>query len=191
MAQRHVTIHITRYEGSFHYYAFQGKHDQDSVKNSVESVIKREENLIRLIVWLLVNGILSGKTRLHLTKNFLPIDLVDIQQLTEVLIRTFPIIHFSNIPPANLLKKETVLRALVVVNFDKEPVKGTKTLNSTIVTENSYGEYFLHHHTTPIQLKNALRNLLTQHYVSRWNKNLEIFIPPQAEQGYIKSLLDG
>lgn len=191
MAQRDLTIHITRYEGTFHYYAFQGKHDQNSVKDNVESVIKREEDLVRLIVWLLVNGILSAKTSLHLTKNFLPIDLVDIQQLTEVLVRTFPIIHFSNIPPANLLKKETILRALVVVNFTKEPVKGTKTMKSTVVTENSHGEYFLHNHTTPIQLKNVMRNLLTQHYVSRWNRNLEIFIPPQPEQSYIKTLIDG
>lgn len=190
MAQRHITIHITKYEGVFHYYAFQGQHDHESVKNHVESVIKRENNLIRLIVWLLANGILSAKTQLHLTKNFLPIDLVDIQKLTELLIKTFPIIHFSRISPANLLKRETVLRALAIVNFEKEPVKGAKTMKSTMVTENSYGEYFIQEYTTIIQLKNAMRTLLTQHYVSRWNNNLEIFIPQQDEQSYIKTLLE-
>ena len=190
MAQEHITIHITKYEGEFHYYAFQGQLDHETVKSNVDSVIKRENNLVRLIVWLLVNGILSVKTQLHLTKNFLPIDLVDIQKLTELLIKTFPIIHFSRISPANLLKRETVLRALAIVNFEKEPVKGTKNLKSTMVTENSYGEYFIQEYTTPIQLKNAIRALLTQHYVSRWNNNLEIFIPPQDEQNYIKTLIE-
>ncbi|MBU4117764.1 MAG: class I adenylate cyclase [Proteobacteria bacterium] len=190
MVQRHITIHITKYEGVFHYYAFQGQLDHETVKSNVESVIKRENNLIRLIVWLLANGILSVKTQLHLTKNFLPIDLVDIQKLTELLIKTFPIIHFSRISPANLLKRETVLRALVIVNFEKEPVKGSKTMKSTMVTENSYGEYFIQEYTTTVQLKNAMRNLLTQHYVSRWNNNLEIFIPQQDEQSYIKTLLE-
>ncbi|MGV1099505.1 class I adenylate cyclase [Thiovibrio sp. JS02] len=191
MAQNHITIHITRYEGVFYYYAFQGEHDQESVKRNVESVIKREDNMVRLIVWLLVNGILSAKTNLHLTKNFLPIDLVDIQQLTDTLVKTFPIIHFSKIPPANLLKRETVIRALVIVNFEKEPVKGSKILKSTVVTESSYGEYFIQSHTTLTQLKNAMRQLLTQHYVSRWNKNLDIFIPPQDEQSYLKAMIEG
>lgn len=190
MAQSDITIHITKYEGTFYYYAFQGEHDQQSVKTNVESVIKREDNLPRLIVWLLVNGILSSKTRLHLTKNFLPIDLVDIQQLTEVLVRTFPIIHFSKISPENLLKRDAIIRALVIVNFNKEPVKGAKTLHSTVVSESSYGEYFIQEYTTLTQLKNAMRNLLTQHFVSRWNKNLEIFIPPQDEQSYIKNQIE-
>jgi len=68
MAQHHITIHITKYEGEFHYYAFQGQLDHETVKSNVDSVIKRENNLVRLIVWLLVNGILSAKTQLHLTK---------------------------------------------------------------------------------------------------------------------------
>ncbi len=191
MAQNHITIHITKYEGIFYYYAFQGELDQESVKQNVDAVIKREDNLVRLIVWLLVNGILSEKTNLHLTKNFLPIDLVDIQQLTETLVKTFPIIHFSKIPPASLLKRETVIRALVIVNFEKEPVKGSKTLKSTVVTESSYGEYFIQSYTTLTQLKNVMRQLLTQHYVSRWNKNLEIFIPAQDEQSHIKTLIEG
>jgi len=191
MAQEHLTIHITKHQGVFHYYAFQGQHDHETVKSNVDSVIKREDSLIRLVVWLLVNGILAAQTQLHLTKNFLPIDLVDIQKLTEILIKTFPIIHFSRISPKNLLKRETVLRALAIVNFEKEPVKGAKTLKSTMVTENSYGEYFIQEYTTAIQLKNAIRTLLTQHYVSRWNNNLEIFIPAQKEQSYIKTMIEG
>lgn len=190
MGQSDITIHITKFEGKFYYYAFQGEQDHVSVKSQVDAVIKREDDLIRLITWLLVNGILYDKTTLHLTKNFLPIDLVDIQQLTEALIKTFPIIHFSHISPQKLIQKESIIRALVVVNFNKEPVKGAKTFASTIISENSYGEYFFHNYTTLTQLKNSMRSLLTKYYVSRWNNNLEIFIPNQDEMHTIKRMLE-
>ena len=190
MAQDDITIHITKYEGKFYYYAFQGEQDHNTIKTRVDSVIRREDDLIRLVAWLLVNGILSGRTRLHLTKNFLPIDLVDIQQLTETMVRTFPIIHFSQISPEKLVQKETLLRALVVVNFYKEPVKNAKTFRSSLMTENSHGEYFLQEYTTITQLKNALRVLLTQHFISRWNNNLEFFIPAQDEMHTIKTMLE-
>jgi len=191
MRQEDITIHITKFEGKFYYYAFQGEQDAASVREQVSSVIKREDNLIRLVAWLLINGILGPKTRLHLTKNFLPIDLVDIQLLTEAMVKTFPIIHFSEIPPEKLLEQETILRALVIVNFEKEPVRHSKTLKSTIMTENSYGEYFLKEYTTLAQLKTAMRTLLTRHFVSRWNNNLEVFIPPQDELPIIKTMLEG
>lgn len=190
MAQKDITIHITKFEGKFYYYAFQGEQDHESVKTQVDSVIKREDNLIQLITWLLVNGIVNSKTTLHLTKNFLPIDLVDLQQLTDILINTFPIIHFSQISPQKLIQKESIVRALVVVNFQKDPVRESKTLPSTVISENSYGEYFLHDYTTLTQLKNAMRTLLTQHFVSRWNNNLEIFIPVQDEMHTIKKMIE-
>lgn len=190
MAMDDITIHITRYEGRFFYYAFYGEQDHNTVKERVEAVIKRDDNLIRLIAWLLVNGILAGRTRLHLTKNFLPIDLVDIQNLAESMLNTFPIIHFSQIPPGRLLEQENTLRALMIVNFFKDPVNGGKTMASTIMSENSYGEYFLHDYTTLTQLKNAMRILLTRHYVSRWNNNLEFFIPNQEESSNIKLMLN-
>ncbi len=189
MGQNHITIHITKYEGKFYYYAFQGNLTHLSVKDNLQSVIKREDNLIRLIVWLNVNGILCSKTRLHLTKNFLPIDLVDIQQLSEALIKTFPLVNFSHISARKLLAKESITRALIIVNFTKERVKGAKNLYSTLVTINSYGEYFMQDFSTLTQLKNAMRTLLTKHYVSRWNKNLDFFIPPQDEYHVIKNMI--
>ena len=189
IGQRDITIHITKFEGKFYYYAFQGEHDHESVRDQLNSVIKREDDLIRLISWLLVNGILHAKTSLHLTKNFLPIDLVDIQQLAEALLNAFPIIKFSHIATKNLIKQEAIVRALIVVNFNKEPVKGSKTFKSTIISENSYGEYFIQNYTTLTQLKNAMRTLLTKHYISRWNNNLEVFIPNQDEMHTIKNML--
>ena len=190
MAQRDVTFHITRYEGVDHFYAFQGSLDATSIKNHTDAVIRRENDAVSLIAWLVVNGIVSKDTRLHLTKNFLPIDLVDIQQLVQIMFKTFPPVHFAHISPAQLLQKEEITRALVVVNMSKAPVKGSKNLESAVITLNSYGEYFLHSHQTLTQLKNMLRLLLTKYFISRWNNNLETFIPHQPEQHYLKTLLN-
>ncbi|MCK5545720.1 MAG: adenylate cyclase, partial [Desulfobulbaceae bacterium] len=122
--------------------------------------------------------------------NFQSIALFDIQCLTEAMLKTFPKIHFAHIAGEKLLQIETVVQAMAVVNFDKLPVRGSKTLNSTMITANSWGEYFVEDFTTLIQLKNSIRLLLTKHYVSRWNKNLEIFIPPQKEQRIIQQMIE-
>ncbi|MDF1615554.1 class I adenylate cyclase [Desulfurivibrio dismutans] len=190
MAMEDITIHITKYEERFFYYAFQGELAHYTIREQVGAAIRRDDHLIRLITWLMVNGILARHTKLHLTKNFLPIDLADIQILTDKMLDTFPLVDFSKIPPQHLVEQENILRALVVVNFFKEPVKGSKTLPSTIISENSYGEYFLHDYNTLAQLKNALLTLLTRHYVSRWNNNLTVFIPSQDEISTIKTMLE-
>ncbi|MBU0484375.1 MAG: class I adenylate cyclase [Proteobacteria bacterium] len=189
MSQKDITFHISRYKEQDYYYAFQGEHDNTSVKDKTDLIIKREETLIALITWLMANGILTKKTRLHLTKNFLPISLADIQHLVEVILSTFPPVNFSHISADQLLQREKTIRALAVINLNKHQVKGAKNLESTIISTNSYGEYFVHDFTTITQLKNAIRVLLTKHYVSRWNNNLEIFIPPQPEQHVLKSMV--
>ena len=118
-------------------------------------------------------------------------DLVDIQALVAKMIETFPEINFSHISSKQLLEGEITVQALAIVNFDKLPVRGSKTLNTTIITTNSYGEYFIHDYTTLAQYKTALLTLLTQHEISRWNNNLEIYIIPQPEQHAIQTLLSG
>ncbi|MEA2084513.1 MAG: class I adenylate cyclase [Thermodesulfobacteriota bacterium] len=190
MVQKDITIHITRYEGTDYYYAFQGEYNTKSIKKHSDLIIKRETAPVPLFTWLLINGMLGKGTNLHMTKNFQSIALFDIQCLTEAILETFPKIHFAHISGEKLLQTETVIQAMAVVNFDKLPVKGSKTLNSTMITANSWGEYFVEDFTTLIQLKNCIRLLLTKHYVSRWNKNLEIFIPPQKEQRIIQQMLE-
>ncbi|MDH5297390.1 MAG: class I adenylate cyclase [Desulfobulbaceae bacterium] len=189
MRQADITFHITRYDGSDYYYAFQGALDDNTIKSNTDSVIKRETDPVTLIAWLMVNNILGRKTRLHLTKTFLPLSLVDLQHLSSAMMEFFPRVHFAHISADQLLGKERIVRAFIVVNMAKEPVRGAKTLKSTLITVNSYGEYFIEHFTTLTQLKNAMRVLLSKHYVSRWNKNLEVFIPIQPEAGHINTML--
>ena len=190
MGQQDITIHITRYEGTDYYYAFQGELNIQGIKEHPDLIIKRETAPVQLFTWLLINGMLDRKTSLHMTKNFQAVDLFDIQSLSKAMLKTFPKIHFAHISGEKLLQTESVIQAMAVVNFDKLPVKGSKTLKSTMITANSWGEYFVEDFTTLIQLKNSIRLLLTKHYVSRWNKNLEIFITPQKEQRIIQQMIE-
>jgi adenylate cyclase class 1 len=189
--QSDLTFHVSRYEGAAYYYVFQGIHDAESIKNNQQALIKREPDPIFLMTWLTINGIMQHRTTIHLTKNLLPsVNLSDLQNLADIIIKTFPLFNFSRITAGELLSQEKVTIALVIVNFGNEPVKGSPTLKSAIITVNNYGEYFLHYYTTLVQLKNAMRLLLTKHFVSLWNHNLEIHIPDQPEKYYIQTQLE-
>jgi adenylate cyclase class 1 len=153
-------------------------------------LIKREDHLIRLLTWLMANGILTRSSRLHMTKNSLAINLNDIQDLVATMLTAFPLIKFSHISARQLLAGEIIVRALAIINFDKAPVRGGKAIKSTIISTNSYGEYFLHDYDTIAQYKSALRLLLVKHEISRWHNNLTVFIPPQPEQHALQALLD-
>jgi len=188
MGQSDITFTFVRQGETDFYYAFQGQHESISQKQQA-CLITRRDDLVTMIGWLQINGILNDRTRLHLTKEFLPVDLVDIQNLAKMMLTTFPPVNFSKISADQLLKNETITRALAVVNINKTPIKDPKNIPSTLITANSYGEYFYQHFTTALQLKNALRLLLAQHFVSRWNNNLEIYIPAQKDHHLIKGIV--
>lgn len=190
MLRDNVTFHISHYDGTDYYYAFHGMLDDTSIKDHTDSIIRRETDPVTLMTWLMVNSIIGKNTQFYLTKTFLPLSLVDLQQLRDAMMEFFPRIHFAHISADNLLKSEHIERAFFVVNMAKLQVKGSKTLLSTMVTTNSYGEYFIEHYTTLTQLKNTMRTLLSKHFVSRWNKNLETFVPMQPESGTINTMLN-
>lgn len=190
MLQHDITFHITRYEGVNYFYAFQGELSPDKINTNPSLQIRRDTDLITLMAWLTVNGIINKSTQLHLTKNFMQVNLTEIQAVTGKLFEKFPLIKFANIPADELLERETIVQCLCIVNFHKLPVHGEKELHSTIISLNNYGEHFIHHYTTVIQLKNQFRKLLTKHFVSKWNDNLEVYIPPQPEQFYIEEMLN-
>jgi adenylate cyclase class 1 len=190
MEQLDITLHVARLSGKDFFFAFQGDHDHKTIKDNKDYIIKREEEPIKLLTWLMVNGILTKQTKLHLTKNYLPVNLPDLQALVDKLIETFPQVTFSHISADQLLKGEIIVQALAIINFEKAPVRGSKKIKSTMISLNSYGEYFVHNYETITQYKNALRTLLTQHEVSRWNKNLEIFIIPQPEHHALQTQLE-
>ncbi len=189
IGQRDITIHIASQDDRDAFFAFQGNLSRANLAENMDYLIKREKSLPSLITWLIINGILNKKTNLHLTKNYLPVDLVDLQSLTESMFHNFPLVHFSHIPAENLVKEETIVRGLIIVNIYKEQVRDSKFLRSWLISYNSYGEYFVEELNTLAQLKAKNHQLLTRHFVSRWNNNLDFFIPPQQERHRIKEMI--
>ncbi len=189
MGQDEITIHVARANGHNLFLALQGKHDNQSVQANTDMILRREKGLIPLLVWLWINGLLHADTLLHLTKVFIPLSLADINELVKAMHTHLPMVDFAHISGQQLLQPERIIRALVVINLEKQPVKGNKKLFSTIISANSYGEFFVHDYETLSQLKNALGLLLTRHYVSRWKNNLSFYIPSQPEQRLLQSML--
>lgn len=190
IGQQEITFHFSKQREANTYSAYQGRLGGEDIRKEKAIVIHQEKDLVHLVVWLVINGIVQKKTQLHMVEHPFLVNLDDIQKLTDKLLATFPLISFSRISAHEMLSNEKVIKALAVVNLHKAPVKGSKDLRSDIITQNNYGEYFIQTCSTLIQLKNAIRMLLTKYYVSRWNNNLDFFIPPQPEQHYIQNLLE-
>ncbi|MFW8602319.1 class I adenylate cyclase [Desulfobacterota bacterium M19] len=189
--QHDITLHIVRVKGQDIFAAFQGRLDNQSVINNQGALIKRDTHLISLLSQMIINGILTSATHLYLTKNYLPIDLSDIQALTASIIETFPTFDLSHLSGRQLLEGERLIKAMAIINFAKQDVRSGKNIQSTIITLNSYGEYFIHDYETLARYKQALLVLLTQHEISRWNKNLVVYFPPQKDLHALKAMLEG
>ena len=189
MGQKEITIHVVRATGHNVFLALQGKHDNQSVQANTDMILRREKSLIPLLVWLWINGILHSKTRSLSDQNLYSSGVARHRGIGKGMHTSLPRVDFAHISGQQLLQPERIMRALVVVNLEKQPVKGNKKLLSTIISANSYGEFFVNDYETASQLKNALGLLLTRHYVSRWKNNLHFFIPSQPEQRVIQSML--
>ncbi len=189
--QQDITLHIIRVKGRDIFTAFQGHLDNKSVINNKGALIKRNTHLIALLSQMIINGILTSGTHLYLTKNYLPVDLSDIQALTASIIETFPPFNLSHLSGRELLEREKLIKAMAIINFAKQNIRSGKNIRSTIITLNSYGEYFIHDYETLSQYKQALLVLLTQHEISRWNKKLVVYFPPQKDLHALKAMLEG
>jgi len=188
-AQEAVTIHIDGHSGKWQFLAFQGELEQQAVATAKEKLIHRATDIIDLVAWLVVNGVVVPDTRLYLTRTPHPVSLADIEGLAVALRDHMPLVDFSTLPASDLLQDARILQALVVVNMEKVPVQSSRRLPTAIVSCNSHGEYFVHHYETVAQLKQATGDLLTRHYVSRWNGNLHYYIPPQPKKASLTALL--
>ncbi|MBW1792626.1 MAG: class I adenylate cyclase [Deltaproteobacteria bacterium] len=190
IGQQEITFHFSQQRGGNMYAVYQGRLGWEDIRKEKAILIHQEKDIVQLTVWLVINGIVQKKTQLHMVEHPFLVTLDDIQKLTDKLLATFPLISFSRISADEMLSNEKIIKALAVVNLHKEPVRGSKDLRSDIITQNNYGEYFVQRCSTLVQLKNTMRMLLTKYYVSRWNNNLDFFIPPQPEQHYIQNMLE-
>ena len=190
IGQQELTFYFSKQRGGDIYAVYQGRPGGEDIRNEKAILIHQEKDLVQLAVWLVINGILQKKTQLHMVEHSFVTTLDDLQKLTDKLLSTFPLISFSRISAEEILSNEKTIQALAIINLHKDQVKGSKELRSDIITQNNCGEYFIQTCTTLVQLKNAMRMLLTKYYVSRWNNNLDFFIPPQPEQHYLQNMLE-
>ena len=190
IGQQEITYYFQKQQGSDIFSAYQGRPTWEEIRQEKAVLIHQHKDLMQLLVWLVINGIVQKKTQLYMVEHPFQVTLDDIQKLTGKLLETFPLISFSRISADEMLSNEKITKAIAVINIHKEPVRGHKELRADIITQNNYGEYFIQTSSTLVQLKNALRTLLTKYYVSRWNNNLDFFIPTQPEQHYIHNLLE-
>ncbi|MBU0673462.1 MAG: class I adenylate cyclase [Proteobacteria bacterium] len=189
MAQQNITFQVEIVNGNSVHSALQGGKEREKNVSTSDILIGRNSNPIKLMTWLIINGILTPNTRIELSKHSLALNLHDLQDLADKIIGSFPPVNFGRISGEHLLQEEEVKQALVIVNFEKAKDVSEKNLPTAIITFTSYGEYFFQTMTTLSQLKQELQLLLTRHLVSRWNNNLEYFIPPQPSSHQIRKLL--
>lgn len=190
MGQENITLHRRIQGANSDYQAYQGLPPTHKILSNEIKPIKEDHDLTRLLASLVINGIIQKKTAVRITPSFQEIYFNDIEKLIEIMLDLFPLVNFGKIPAEEMLNPERLIKALVVINMEKLEVRNSKKLESSIVTLNNYGEYFYSSCSTLVQLKNKMRYFLTKYYISRWNNNLIVFIPPQPQKQYISNLLE-
>jgi len=186
MEEESLTLHL---KGEFFVYA--GKWTRDGIINQKPEPIAHDRNLAHLLCWLIINGILQEESRLYLTTSSSPITINDIREMAAVILRNFPLVSFNKIKATEMVKPEKTVKALIIVNWEKNPIYNDEELSADIITANNHGEYFLKPHKGLTATKKSMGKLMTRHFVSRWNKNLEIFIPSQPRRHSLMQLLQG
>ena len=188
-AQQAVTVHIDGHAGAWSFAAFQGELNSQEAATARERLLHRADTLVDLLAWLVTNGLLTVESRLLLTRTAHPVALSDIEGLAAALRAHLPAADFTTLSSEDLINEARITHALVVVNMDKLPIGNGQKLPSAIVSRNSHGEYFVHHYPTLADLKQAVSELLTRYYVSRWNGNLHYYIPPQPGRAALAARL--
>lgn len=186
MAEKNLTLHL---DNKFTVYA--GKLTRDAIYSQKPSPISHNRNLVHLLCWLIINGICQEETQLYLTTSTSQITVNDIRKIATMILRNFPLVSFNNIETSEMVKPEKTIRAVVIVNWAQKTINNDDDLPADIITLNNHGEYFLNSYKGLTTIKKILNKLMTRHFISRWNNNLEILIPAQPRSHNLKQLLQG
>lgn len=117
--------------------------DKNVGKAPVEALppLRRDTDVVRLIAWILFNGLYDPRQAIHAERSLAPIALLDLQGLLADLLAFFP-------PRATLepeldeyLKHERVCRAYLIANLPV-PTDKTKILNVSVLYATNWGEVF-------------------------------------------------
>ncbi len=112
-----------------------------SGKKEASEEFRRDGNLVRLALWLVVNDIYSPRLYVHGKNILAPVSLPDIQELLETLRRFFPIDEVLHPALGESSRSERVTRVLVIYNFFA-PREDKTICDAVIVFSTNWGEIF-------------------------------------------------
>lgn len=121
-------------------WAVKGK-ERSTGKAAVESLapIRRDTDVVRLLAWLLINGIYDPDLAVQAEKSFAPIAVMDLQALLADLAAFFPRRETLDPDMDQYLEAEHVTRAYFILNLPIAPDKN-KILHASVVYATSWGE---------------------------------------------------
>jgi adenylate cyclase class 1 len=109
----------------------------------VESLapIRRDTDVVRLLAWLLFNGLYDPRQAVHAERSLAPIALLDLQALLADLAAFFP--RRATLEPDldEYLRPERVTRAYIIANLPV-PTEKNKLLTASVLYATNWGEVF-------------------------------------------------
>lgn len=110
-----------------------------------EMVLRSGEHLPEILIWAIINRMITPKTSLYLVPSPAPVSMLDLQTLVSISSEMFPKIKISEIPNEPLLENQEVLKVLFIVNFTSQRWKDyVDALQIVYLT--SWGEFFCASH---------------------------------------------
>ncbi|HWR03831.1 MAG TPA: class I adenylate cyclase, partial [Humidesulfovibrio sp.] len=117
--------------------------DKDAGKAAVESLapLRRDVDVVRLLAWLLFNGLYDPRQAVHAERSLAPIALLDLQALLADLAGFFPRRETLEPDLDEYLQAERVTRAYVIANLPV-PTDKNKILTVSVLYATNWGEVF-------------------------------------------------
>lgn len=123
-------------------WAVKGK-DKAAGKAAVESLapIRRDTDVVRLLAWLLFNGLYDPRQTVQAERSLAPIALLDLQSLLADMAGFFP--RRATLEPDldEYLRPERVVRAYIIANLPV-PTDKNKILTASVLYATNWGEVF-------------------------------------------------
>lgn len=164
--------------------------DKDSGKVAVESLapIRRDTDVVRLLGWLLFNGLYDPRQAVQAERSLAPIALLDLQALLADLATFFP--RQATLEPDldEYLRPERVVRAYIIANLPV-PTDKNKLLTASVLYATNWGEVFCQTFDNPsLALQKSPLGFLRESLARPITQNIELraFSPKKSTAPRLK-----
>ncbi|MBI5187020.1 MAG: class I adenylate cyclase [Nitrospinae bacterium] len=150
--------------------------DKTDVSNKL---LKKDSDLISLIIWMVYNKICDLKTHLYLTPNPTEVVLADIQAMVKDLFDFFPDFKISTLKNEDLLSSDKKKKVYIVINFFSQRTKW-EVESVAVIYLSTWGELFYENFKDPNEGLQKVCDLIKEHYikdVSKISQYFRIFVP--------------